>query len=298
MNTMQAMNVLLYYKYVEIENPEELRDSQRELCIRLGLTGRILIGKEGINGTVAGQFDKIEEYKQVLRSDSRFSDIEFKESDSEGDPFGSLTVKARKEIVTLGTEADPKTSGKHLSPKEFREMIDRDDVVILDARNDYEHQIGKFKNAITLPIENFRDFKDAVQQIMHLKDKKILTYCTGGIRCEKASSLLVKEGFKDVYQLHGGIVTFGKELPDDESWEGSCFVFDNRFKVTVGNKKNLISHCMNCDIKSDDVRNCCNAKCNKLIIQCDSCCEKTSGGCSPECTALDRKKLSSKIAPL
>lgn len=286
------LNVLLYYKYVKIENPEETMKEHRKLCESLGLTGRIYIGKEGINGTVSGLPEKIEDYKHAMQSHSLFSGIEFKESSSDFEPFGGkLRIKVRNEIVALGLDVDPLKGGRHITAQEWKELSQRDDVVILDARNDYEFNIGKFKNAITLPIKNFRDFPDALKKIEHLKDKTILTYCTGGIRCEKASVVLKEQGFKEVYQLHGGIVSYGKDMPEDDAFEGTCFVFDNRFKVPVNNNPKIISECQDCKEKSDDVRNCCNAACNKLIIQCSTCFDKTRGGCSSECTTKDRKLL-------
>lgn len=286
---VQQFTVLLYYKYVEIDNPEQFVKEQTELCRSLGLLGRILIGKEGLNGTVSGTKEQTEKYKAALRNDPRFSDVVFKESVSDFVPFGKLWIRVRDEIVGLKTNADLQKTGKRVSPEQLKEMLDNgEDVILLDARNDYEWQIGRFKNALTLPIKNFRDFPQAVEKIKHLKNKKIVTYCTGGIRCEKASAVLKEQGFENVAQLQDGLVTFGERFPDTH-WEGRCYVFDNRYSIPL-NKKNVepISDCELCKAKCDRFINCCNVDCNKRFICCDACFEKMNGGCSEFCSKRNR----------
>lgn len=286
--------VLLYYQYVTIENPEEFRDQHRALCEELNLKGRILVGKEGLNGTVAGLGEDTDKYKTALLKDERFKGIHFKEDDYEDMPFKKLKVKAREEIVALGVDgASPENAGKHLSPQEWHELAQQEDVVILDARNNFEWEIGKFKNAILPDIDYFRDFPKWVKEHKaELQDKKVLMYCTGGIRCERASALLKEEGLEDVYQLYGGIVNYGKEIPDG-LWEGSCFVFDERTAVQVNDDAHheVISTCMFCDTKTDQYHNCCNAECNKFILLCEDCRERSNNACSEECSTKHRQGI-------
>ena len=205
--------VLLYYKYVPIANPERFVEDHRLLCQQLGLKGRILVAEEGINGTVAGEVGPIQQYQAALRSDQRFADLEFKISSGDASTFPKLMIKVRKEIVTLGLkeDVDPnENTGTHLSPESWKQMIDEggDEVILFDARNRYESDVGFFEGALRPEIEHFRDLPKVVDDYAHLKGKKILMYCTGGIRCEKASALFQKEGFENVYQLHGGIVSY------------------------------------------------------------------------------------------
>ncbi len=283
--TKEKLKVLLYYKYVDIDNPGSIVEEQKEFCENNNLTGRIFIGEEGLNGTVAGNHDDIENYKKFMRDHDLFSDIEFKESEAEEDPFNNkLKVKTRPEIVTLRHEANPEEGGEHVPPEEFKKMIENDDVVILDARNDYEYEVGKFKNAVTLPIKTFREFPEAVEKANIPKDKKVVMYCTGGIRCERASAVMKEKGYDEVYQLKGGIAKFGEKFPNDnESWLGTCFVFDNRFTIPINEKPKLISECKDCGEKDDTFRNCRNVDCNLLMLQCDSCNEEKEGFCSGNC---------------
>jgi len=169
-------------------------------------------------------------------------------------------------------------------------MIDQDDVVILDVRSNYEHNLGKFKNAITLDIENFRDFPSKINELAKYKDKKVLTYCTGGIKCEKASALLLHHGFNDVYQLHGGIIKYGKEA-GGKDFEGKCYVFDNRIAVDVNSVNPVVvSKCFNCGTTTPKMINCANPECNEHFTQCDECGEKLEGCCSEACSTHPRKR--------
>jgi len=282
--------VLLYYKYVPIEDVKGFVVEHKKLCTKLGLKGRVLIGDEGINGTVAGTREATDEYIETLHSDERFSDMPFKTHGSADIPFPKLKVRYRPEIVTLEAAVDPANGGEHLTPAEWHELAQRDDVVILDASNDYEAAIGKFKDAVIPDIQNFREFPEWVEKNKEqLSGKKVLMYCTGGIRCEKAS-VVVKDavGSNEVYQLQGGIIEYGKEVGDG-IWEGSCFVFDERMKVPVGSTDyQVISVCRFCDKKTDNYYNCCNAQCNQLILLCAECEEKSNAACSEECSDKHR----------
>lgn len=279
--------VLLYYKYVQIDDPELVKNSQIELCKKLNLLGRILIATEGINGTVCGTEAEIEEYKKAMGEDERFADIIYKESSAEEQVFPKLRVAVRTEIVTLsaGDEVKAEEAAQYITPDELNALMHSgEEFYLLDARNNYEWAVGKFKDAITPDIENFRDFPKAIKEYEPLKKKKIVTYCTGGVRCEKASALMKKEGFENVYQLHGGIVTYGNQFPDD-GYEGKCYVFDKRITVDVNtpDKEVIISKCHHCGTRTARIINCSNVLCNKQIICCESCDAQFQGGCSDEC---------------
>lgn len=283
-------NVLLYYKYVPIENAREYVKEHRALCEELGLLGRILINEEGLNGTLAGTPENTEEYKKRLWADERFADMQFKEHESDFNPFGKLKVKWREEVVTLGEDGiSPENGGEHLKPEEWHKMAQEEDAVILDARNNFEWEIGKFKDAITPDVDYFREFPEWVRENKkELEGKKVMMYCTGGIRCEKASALLKKEGLEP-YQLEGGIVKYGEAIPDG-LWEGSLFVFDERRSVQVNDDAHhdVISTCRFCDTPADRHENCCNAECNKMILLCEECKERSNNACSEECSKKHR----------
>lgn len=284
------IHILLFYKYVDIENPETFMVEHREMCKKLGLYGRILVAKEGINGSVAGTVEQTEAYKEAMRKDPRFSDMQFKEDIGISIPFRKMIVKVKREIVTFGQKVDLKNTGTHLTPKEFKELYDKgEEMIVLDARNNYESKVGRFKNAITPDIEKFSDFPKVVDGLKDKKDKKIVMYCTGGIRCEKASAYMKEQGFKDVSQLKGGILTFGKEFPDT-IWEGTCFVFDRRLTSTINGESKPITKCENCGVDCDLCKNCKNTLCDKYIIQCVDCKHLLNGCCSKECM-LEHKRL-------
>lgn len=268
-----SYRVLLYYKYVPLQDPEAFLAEHRALCKRLGLNGRILVADEGLNGTVAGTLEAAEQYKQALWATEQFKDIEFKEHDYAKNPFAKLKIKYRKELVALGlSDITADQASQHLSPEEWHKLASAPDAIVMDVRNNYESKIGKFKHAITPDIDNFRDLPAWMQKHQELKDKKILIYCTGGIRCEKASALLKHSGVGEVYQLHGGIINYGKKIPDG-LWEGSCFVFDQRMSVPVNDAEHHypISNCQTCATKTDQYYNCANVDCNALMLQCDTC---------------------------
>ena len=284
--------VLLYYCYTKINDPETFRRQHHELCLDLNLKGRIIIAREGINGTVSGLKEDCETYMQNLKSDIRFKNIEFKIDVHEKHAFQKLHVRQKDEIVNSGlTGIDPtKKTGQYIEPSEFKEVVNKEDVVILDVRSNYEHHLGKFKNAITLDINNFRDFSGKIKELTQYKDKKIITYCTGGIKCEKASAFLLEQGFQNVYQLHGGIIKYGIE-EKGKNFEGKCYVFDNRITVDV-NKENpsVISTCYLCSEPCDRMINCANAECNKHVPICESCAETMEGACSEKCKKHPAKR--------
>ncbi|WP_091220489.1 oxygen-dependent tRNA uridine(34) hydroxylase TrhO [Mucilaginibacter gossypiicola] len=293
---MEMYNTLLYYCYSTIANAEQFAADHLKFCKSLGLTGRIIVADEGLNGTVSGSVEACKTYMDTVHADERFAKTEFKIDEVDTPSFVKMHVRYKSEIVHSGLRdpnvIDPKQkTGKHLEPKEFLAMKDRDDVVVLDVRSNYEHSLGKFKNAVTLDIDNFRDFPDMINQLAQYKDKKILTYCTGGIKCEKASALLLHEGFPEVYQLHGGIIKYGKEA-GGEDFEGKCYVFDNRLSVDVNSVNPVvISTCLNCGKTTPKMINCANPECNEHFTQCDECGTAMDGCCSDACKEHPRKRV-------
>jgi UPF0176 protein len=287
---------LLYYCYVSIENGEQFATEHLQFCKSLNLLGRVIVADEGLNGTISGAKEACETYMQTLHADPRFAKIDFKVDDVAEPSFIKMHVRYKSEIVHSGLRnpqmIDPnKQTGIHLEPLEFMEMKDRDDVVVLDVRSNYEHNLGKFKNAVTFDIDNFRDFPEMINQLASFKDKKILTYCTGGIKCEKASALLLHEGFENVYQLHGGIIKYGKEA-GGKDFEGKCYVFDNRLSVDVNSVNPVvISRCFNCGKETPKMINCANPECNEHFTQCDECGWELDGCCSAECKTHPRKRV-------
>lgn len=293
---MKAYQTLLYYCYSPIENAEEFAQNHLEFCKSLGLVGRIIVAEEGLNGTVSGTSVACKAYMDAVHADPRFAKTDFKIDEVDEPSFIKMHCRYKPEIVHSGLRdpqiIDPnKQTGKHLEPHEFLEMKDQEDVVILDVRSDYEHQVGHFKNAVRLDIENFREFPEKINELAKYKDKKILTYCTGGIKCEKASALLLHEGFENVYQLHGGIIKYGKEA-GGKDFEGKCYVFDNRVAVDINTvNPTVVSTCYNCGAHTTKMINCANPECNEHFTQCDTCGWKMDGCCSDACKEHPRKRV-------
>lgn len=282
---MEQYSILLYYCYTKIEDPSRFREEHHFFCLDLDLRGRIIVASEGLNGTVSGLRSHCQKYQQHLRSDPRFKNIEFKEEPHHQHAFQKLNIRVKPEIVNVGLpHIDPaKGTGEYVEPAQFLEIKDQEDVVVLDVRSNYEHRLGKFKNAVTLDMENFRDFPEKLSQLQAYKDKKIITYCTGGIKCEKASAFLLENGFQNVYQLHGGIIKYGLEA-GGEDFEGKCYVFDNRVAAEV-NRVNpvVISQCHLCGTPSARLVNCANPTCNLHVPICPECGQDLQGACSESC---------------
>ncbi len=297
MEETKPYRVLLYYKYVTIEDPETFTKDHLQFCKELGLKGRILIASEGINGTVSGTVEQTDKYMESLRNDDRFKDIVFKIDEAEKHAFKKMHVRLREEIVSLKLEEDlqpTEITGNYLSPKDFYENLQNEDVVVIDARNDYEHQIGHFRNAILPDVEAFRDLPKWIRDnLAEHKNKKILTYCTGGIRCEKFTGFLLQEGFEDVNQLHGGIVEYGKD-PEVQGklYDGKCYVFDERIAVPINRTDEdvVISECYYCGKPEDRLVNCANPECNRQHVCCESCEEAHRRSCSQECREHPRNR--------
>ncbi|AIQ25356.1 MULTISPECIES: rhodanese-related sulfurtransferase [unclassified Paenibacillus] len=285
--------ILLYYKFVKVPDAEQFAQEHLAYCKELDVKGRILISDEGINGTLSGTIAQTEQYMKDLRANPLFSDIVFKIDEADGHAFKKIFVRYKKELVTFRVEdeLDPNViTGEHLAPKDFYEMMQRDDVVILDGRTGYEFDLGHFRGSIRPEVDSFKEFPDWIRENMsELKDKPILTYCTGGIRCEKLSGFMMKEGFQQVYQLDGGIVTYGKDPEvQGELFDGKCYVFDERISVQINHTDGdiIVGRCHHCGQPADQFINCANDACHLQHICCEDCEAQHSGHCSDECEAI------------
>ena len=289
--------ILLYYNFTRIDDPQAIRDEHFAICESLNLKGRILIAHEGLNGTVSGLTADTEAYMNWMRQHPLFHATEFKIDAHDAHTFLKLHVRTKNEIVHFGlphiNPAERKLNN-YIEPDEFREVLKRapndENIVILDARSSYEYNVGKFKGAVTLDIDNFREMPDRAALLESIKDKEIYTYCTGGIKCEKVSLWLEEQGCAQVRQLHGGIVRYGHEM-GGEDFDGSCYVFDQRVVVPVNQvNPQAIGHCGICNTPTERMINCANAACNKHFLICDSCAEAQDGCCSDACLHSEHRR--------
>ncbi len=283
--------VLLYYLYNPIEEPDEFAKRQTDFCNEHDLRGRIIIAEEGINGTVSGTKDSTEAYIKETLELLGSSEMEFKIDPNDGHAFEKLSVKVRSEIVSLHLpkeqDIDPEEiTGERLSPEQFLAEMENEDVLLFDGRNKYESDLGRFKGAICPPVDNFRDFPEWIREnFSDAKDKRILSYCTGGIRCEKLSGFLIKEGFNSVAQLHGGIINYGKDsLVKGKNFDGQCYVFDQRIGVEVNSSNpEVIAVCRHCEISTQRYKNCSYKPCNLQIFICEKCESEEGRFCDENC---------------
>ncbi|MCF7900361.1 rhodanese-related sulfurtransferase [Candidatus Babeliales bacterium] len=293
-------NILLYYKYVSIDQPEAIQKWQLELCKNLGLTGRIIIATEGINGTVAGSLEATNAYIDAMKEHPLFGGIDFKTAPGNEKYFPRIRVVVKDEIVRLDEDTQKvtvKDGGTHLTPEQVHELLNNkpDDLVILDTRNDYESRIGVFRDALTPHIKTFREFPEYINKNLDtFKDKKVLMYCTGGVRCERATAVLQQKGVaKEIYQVEGGIHRYVEKYPDGH-FRGSNYVFDGRIAARIND--DILSECDLCGVPSDFYTNCLNAECNKQYLSCQPCLEKTNETCSSECfTLVQEKKVTVRV---
>ena len=284
---MTQIVVAALYKFVDLPDFAEKREPILDYCVAQGIKGTILLANEGINGTIAGSPQAIADVLAFLRSDPRLADLEHKESFADEPPFERMKVKLKREIVPLGVPgiSPNRKVGTYVSPEEWNQIISDPDVVVIDTRNDYEVEIGTFQRALNPQTKAFREFPDYVQQ--HLDPthhKKVAMFCTGGIRCEKASSYMLERGFEQVYHLKGGILKYLEEVPEAESlWQGECFVFDQRVAVRHELEIGSYDACIGC---------------GRPISDSDKASEKYQAGIScPHCfDSLTPEKQARQIA--
>lgn len=288
--------VLLFYKYVPIENPEEVAKEHLDFCKNLGVLGRIIISKEGINGTLSGTIEQTDAYMNHMNQSKYFKDIFYKIDMVEGHAFKKIHVKVKKELVNLSLEEDVnplELTGNYLKPKEWMNYLNDPEVVVIDARNDYEYDLGHFRGAIRPSIKAFRELPKWIKENKEiLEGKKILTYCTGGVRCEKFSGWLKKEGYEDVNQLEGGIHTYGKD-PETQGrfWDGKMYVFDERIAVEINKvDKNVVGKDYFTGEPCERYINCGNPECNRQILVSEENEEKYMGSCCDECRLHPRNR--------
>ena len=279
---MDNPKIILYYGFAPVSDPLALKLWQKTLCESLNLKGRILISQHGINGTLGGEQDDIKKYIKATKEFPGFKKIDFKWSEGTGHDFPRLSVKVKPELVAFGTPDEIKVDingvvggGKHLKPYEVDKLVEErgEDVVFFDGRNAYEAKIGKFKNAIVPDVRTTHDFITEIEsgKYDHIKDKPIVTYCTGGVRCEILSVVMKNRGFKEIYQIDGGIVRYGQKFHDDSNWEGSLYTFDGRMAIDFSDKTKVIGECEKCGGATKQFYNCNTKTCHSLILLCKPC---------------------------
>ncbi len=300
---MELQKIILYYGFAPVADPETLKLWQKTLCESLGLKGRILISKHGINGTLGGDMSALKKYVRETKQFPGFGKIDFKWSEGTGNDFPRLSVKTRKELVAFASPDEIKVDksgvtngGKHLKPAEVNKLVEErgDEVVFFDGRNAFEAKIGKFKNAIVPDTDTTHDFIRELEsgKYDHLKDKPIVTYCTGGIRCEILSAAMINRGFQEVFQIQGGIVRYGETFKDKGLWEGSLYVFDERMTMDFSDETKVIGECEACSGPTKNFVNCANLGCKDLVLLCESCDEKPENlVCKPNHTRGRAKDL-------
>lgn len=281
--------VLLYYHYVEILDPEAVVEEHLAYCLELGVKGRIYIAPEGINGTISGTTEQVDTYIEYMDQHPLFHGMVFKSDEADDHAFIKMHVRVKPELVNfrLDEDVNPKEiTGQYLEPAEFYERLQDPNTIVIDARNDYEHDVGHFKGAIKPDIHNFRELPRWIQENKELLEgKRIMAYCTGGVRCEKFTGWLKREGFNDVAQLHGGIVTYGKDpVAQGQFWEGQCYVFDKRLVVPVNQvNPTIVGRDWFDGTPCERYINCANPECNRQIL----CSEHNEvlyrASCTDEC---------------
>jgi UPF0176 protein len=291
---VQPQKIILYYGFTPLDDPDAIRLWQRTLCDMLSLKGRILISRHGINGTLGGTIEDLKRYIAATKDFSGFRGIDFKWSEGSADDFPRLRIRVRDEIVSFGAADELSVDrrgvvggGVHLKPDDVHELVQQrgDDVVFFDARNAFEAAIGRFKNAVVPNVLATRDFASVLDsgRYDHLKHKAVVTYCTGGVRCEVLSALMIKRGFEEVYQLDGGVVRYGEAFGDDGLWEGSLYLFDARMHHEFSEHTKIIGTCERCEAPTSQYHNCANLACRKLILLCGDCeLDNVSTNCAPQ----------------
>ena len=299
---MELQKVILYYGFTPITDPQAVQLWQQTLCETLGLKGRILISEHGINGTLGGDMSALKKYVKQTKAYPGFKKIDFKWSDGTGDDFPRLKVRVRKELVAFGNpyEIDVDLNGvvnggKHLKPYDVNKLVEErgEEIVFFDGRNAFEAKIGKFKDAVIPDVATSRDFIGEIEsgKYDHLKDRPVVTYCTGGIRCEILSAVMVKRGFKEVYQIDGGIVRYGKKFGDDGLWEGSLYTFDGRMAIDFSEETKVIGECEKCGAATKQFYNCARVACHELVLLCEDCSHDPGNrACTHENIGMKRDK--------
>ena len=277
-----------FYKYFEVDSPSSFRDNIYNKFNQLKVFGRIYIAKEGINAQVSVPEPKWSVFFEAIKKMKELNNISIKKALNNGRSFYKLIVKVKKELVAYNIPEESyniQKTGKYLNAKEYNRALDNSETLVVDMRNYYESEVGRFKGAILPNVETSKELLPEVKKLLKGKEEKeILLYCTGGIRCEKASAYLIQNGFKNISQLQGGIIQYGHEVKEkslESKFIGKNFVFDQRLGERV--TEDIISNCHICDLPCDSHTDCKNNACHILFIQCEECSEKFNGCCSKEC---------------
>ena len=297
---MENPEIILFYQYVNIENPEALAERERSVLSVLGLKGRVIVAPEGLNATLEGEPAVLSKYLEHLHSDKRFKYTNIKRSKGTGDAFPGLSVKVKPEIVSnkLTKDLAPLAKkGKHIAPSVLRKWYkENKDFHIVDMRSDYEVAVGKFDKTVDMNLEASRDLKKSLEKIIHLKDKPVVAVCTGGVKCEKMSAFLVNNGFEDVYQLENGIHSYMQKYPG-ENFKGALYTFDGRKVMHFGGDREIIGVCYKCNSQTERYENCDVKRCHKQMLICDDCVSKDEGSifCSNTCKEKAKTEENQKV---
>jgi UPF0176 protein len=294
---MATPKIVLFYAFTPLADPEAVRLWQRDLAESLDLRGRVLVSRHGVNGTLGGDLPAVKRWLKKTRQHPAFAQLDVKWSEGTGEDFPRLSVKVRDEIVTFGApdelevdETGVVGTGERLSPDELHELVDREQVTFFDGRNEYESRIGRFRGAVVPDVATTRDFVAELDsgRYDHLKDEPVVTYCTGGVRCEVLSSLMTARGFSRVYQLDGGVVRYGERFGDDGLWDGSLYVFDGRGSVEFSDHAAVIGRCEVCGTATSRMQNCVDVQCREQLVACEGCGARGDVTC-------DRHRASSAV---
>jgi UPF0176 protein len=282
---------LSFYKYFNIETPQEFRDELWKNFTALGVLGRVYVANEGINAQINVPTTHYEDFKAYLYSIPALKNIRLNLAYEDDKSFIVLKIKVRPKIVADGIDDgtfDASKTGQYLKAKEFNQLSQDPNTIVVDMRNHYEYEVGHFKNAIEVPSETFREqLPMAATMLENQKEKNIVMYCTGGIRCEKASAYMLHHGFKNVYHIEGGIINYAQQLKDENlesEFIGKNFVFDDRLGERI--TSDVIANCHQCGASADTHTNCANEGCHLLFIQCDTCKQEMNNCCSEECKTI------------
>jgi UPF0176 protein len=295
MNQIPSYWILAYYHFVAINNPKQEVSAHKKFFEERDVSCRIYISEEGINGQMCAACEDAQAYIDWMHQRPEFSEIHFKIHSHHEHVFPRKSIKYRKQLVSIDTKVDLSQRGEHLSPKEWKEMLQKDaGHILIDVRNDYEWKVGRFEGAELPPCETFREFTayaDALKEKTDPVKTPVMMYCTGGIRCELYSALLKQKGFEKVYQLNGGVIGYGLE-EGSQHWLGKLFVFDDRLAIPINEKEKAptIGTCHHCNCANDTYYNCANMDCNTLFLCCSNCVKKFVGCCQDSCVGAPRTR--------
>jgi len=281
--------ILLFYRFTPLADPEAIRLWQRDLCRSLNVRGRIIVSSDGINGTVGGELRNVKRYVRSTREYAPFRDLDVKWSEGSGDDFPRLSVKVRTELVSFGAPGELRIDdtgviggGTRITPEQLHDLVERREVTFFDGRNGVEAAVGRFEGAVVPPVSSTRDFVSELDsgRYDHLKSTPVVTYCTGGIRCEVLSSLMINRGFTEVYQLDGGIMRYGEAYRDSGLWTGALYVFDGRKTITFSENAVPLGSCHRCEATTSRVENCHDLACREQLVTCDACADSALVSCA------------------